>query len=89
VTFNFIAIFFLTITEEGAGFLNLVFEQISAFGTVGLSTGVTAKLSVAGKIIIIVSMFVGRVGLLTLALTLSRRVVTTSYRYPNAHIMIG
>jgi trk system potassium uptake protein len=89
VTFNFIAVFFLSITEPGAGFLNLVFEQISAFATVGLTTGVTTKLSMGGKLIIITSMFVGRVGLLTLALTLSRRVVTTSYRYPNAHIMIG
>jgi trk system potassium uptake protein TrkH len=89
VTFNFIAVFILTITEPGAGFLNLAFEQISAFGTVGLSTGVTSKLSIIGKIIIITSMFVGRVGLLTLALTLSRRGVSTSYRYPNAHIMVG
>ncbi|MFL5728137.1 MAG: TrkH family potassium uptake protein [Cytophagaceae bacterium] len=89
VTFNFIAVFLLCITEEGAGFLNLTFEQVSAFGTVGLSTGITPKLSVAGKLIIITSMFVGRVGILTLALTLSRRVLITSYRYPSAHVMIG
>jgi trk system potassium uptake protein len=89
VTFNFLSIFFLSITESGLGFLNLTFEQVSAFGTVGLSTGITAKLSYIGKLIIAMSMFVGRVGLLTLALTLSSRVATTSYKYPTAHIMIG
>jgi trk system potassium uptake protein len=89
VTFNFLSIFFLSITEPGLGFLNLTFEQVSAFGTVGLSTGITAKLSYIGKLIIVMSMFVGRVGLLTLALTLSSRVATTSYKYPTAHIMIG
>jgi trk system potassium uptake protein TrkH len=89
VTFNFVSVFFLSITEQGAGFLNIAFEQISAFGTVGLSTGLTPKLSYIGKLIISLSMFVGRVGLLTLALTLSSRVATTSYKYPTAHIMIG
>jgi trk system potassium uptake protein TrkH len=89
VTFNFIAVLFLSISEQGMGFLNLIFEQISAFGTVGLSVGVSPKLSYIGKLIISLSMFVGRVGLLTLALTLSKRVATTSYKYPTAHIMIG
>ena len=46
----------------------LIFEQISAFGTVGLSTGITASLSAVGRIWIIATMFMGRLGPLTLAI---------------------
>jgi trk system potassium uptake protein TrkH len=67
---------------------DVVFEQISAFGTVGLSTGLTDKLSVIGRLWIILTMFIGRVGPLTVAMWIipERRV---SIRYPRARIMIG
>lgn len=91
-TYNIIAIFFLTITESGnenISILPIVFEQVSAFATVGLSMGITGELSDAGKAIIIVSMYIGRVGTLTLALALSSKVKTNSYRYPDGHVMVG
>lgn len=89
VAFNFTSLLILRVAEPGKAFIDLIFEQISAFGTVGLSRGITSSLSFTGKSMIILSMFVGRVGLLTLAIALSKRAVATSYRYPNAHIMVG
>ncbi|MFN6943964.1 MAG: TrkH family potassium uptake protein, partial [Cytophagaceae bacterium] len=89
VAFNFVAILILSFTEQGYDFVVIIFEQISAFSTTGLSLGLTPNLSLPGKFVFIVTMFTGRVGLLTLALALSRRVITTSYRYPDAHVMIG
>lgn len=81
--------FLLTITEPDVPFLSLLFEETSAFGTVGLSTGITADLSEAGKYIIITSMFIGRIGPLTLALLLIRRKGSNNYTYPNANVLIG
>jgi len=89
VTYNTLAIFFLSLTESDKEILTLVFEQVSAFATVGISMGITGDLSTLGKIIIIISMFVGRVGTLTLALALSKSVKTNSFRYPDAHFMVG
>lgn len=95
VTGNLIAIFILSITESellAAGqfdILDLIFEEVSAMGTVGLSTGVTPHLTTAGKIIVSVSMFVGRVGTLTVAYTLGKRLITKEYKYPYGHTMIG
>ncbi len=88
-TFNLIMIFILCITESHIDILKIVFEQVSAFATVGLSAGVTGELTVYGQTLIIISMFVGRIGTLTLALALSSRVETTAYQYPSAHLMIG
>jgi Trk-type K+ transport system membrane component len=70
-------------------FIDLIFEEVSAFGTVGLSTGITLFLSDAGKTIITISMFIGRIGPLTLAIFLSRRILSTKYRYPEMHLMVG
>ncbi|MBK8845074.1 MAG: ATPase [Bacteroidetes bacterium] len=75
--------------DPGIDPMKLLFEEVSAFGTVGLSTGITASLSQASKYIIIVSMFVGRVGTITLALALSSQVTSTRYKYPGAHFMVG
>lgn len=88
-SYNLVLIFLLSISEEGISILDLVFEQISAFATVGLSTGITASLSTSGKWLIILSMFIGRIGTLTLALALSSRITTNNYKYPNAHLLIG
>ena len=63
-------------------------EAVSAFGTVGLSTGLTPSLSVFGQLWIIVTMFVGRLGPLTLALWMFTR-KAPGVRYPEGRIMIG
>jgi Trk-type K+ transport system membrane component len=70
-------------------FMDVLFEATSAFATVGLSTGITAGLSIPSKLVLIVSMFVGRIGTLTLALALSQKVASSQYKYPNAHFMVG
>ena len=69
-------------------FLELFFEVVSAFGTVGLSTGVTGGLSIAGKLIITFVMFVGRIGPLVIAIAVSRR-EAPHYHYADEPIMIG
>jgi trk system potassium uptake protein len=86
---NILFLFVLTITDSQFDIFRLAFEQVSAFATVGLSTGITAGLSDAGKGVIIVSMFMGRVGTLTLALALSTRATTTAYKYPETHVPVG
>lgn len=90
-----IGIFLLSITEwkilaqEGRSILDLVFEEFSAFGTVGLSTGITQDLSLGGKTIIILSMFIGRVGTLTVAFMFGRKLISRNYKYPRGHTMVG
>lgn len=71
-------------------FVQLVFETFSAFGTVGLSMGATGNLTVMGKLIIIVTMFMGRVGPLTVALALMRRSAEgKNYHYGSEDVMVG
>ncbi len=91
---NMICIFLLSITEshlfeQGFDIMDLIFEEVSAFGTVGLSTGLTPNLSEAGKYIIILSMFVGRVGTLTVAYLFGKSVISKAYKYPEGHTMVG
>jgi len=88
VTLISVFAFVLTITEEFT-FLQVLFETFSAFGTVGLSTGITPDLSVAGKILISVMMFIGRIGPLTLILSLAQRQQLTEYKYPQETVRIG
>jgi trk system potassium uptake protein TrkH len=84
----FISSFLLTITED-IDFLTLIFEVVSAFGTVGLSLGITRKLTVFGKIIIILTMFIGRVGPLTLAFAIGSRQKKAHLKYPEEKILVG
>jgi len=83
-----VVVFLLTLTEEGR-FIELLFETFSAFGTVGLSTGITPALSGAGRLIIIATMFIGRLGPLTLTLALVQRQKATAFRYPRELVRIG
>ncbi len=80
--------FLLFITEK-APFINILFEVVSAFGTVGLSTGLTPHLSDAGKLLISLMMYMGRIGPLTLALLVGQKVVKRYYYYPEEKVMIG
>lgn len=70
-------------------FLRILFEITSAFGTVGLSTGITPTLSTAGKLIVILTMFAGRIGPLTMALAIALQKGGAVYKYPEEKIMIG
>ncbi|MFO8071760.1 MAG: potassium transporter TrkG [Polyangia bacterium] len=91
VIWNMVGVLLLLATEGGSagvGMHDVVFEQVSAFGTVGLSTGLTPKLSVIGQLWIIATMFVGRLGPLTLALWMFTR-KAPGVRYPEGRIMIG
>jgi len=89
VGFISLALLLLSLTEAGVKFIELLFETVSAFSTVGLSTGVTPSLSVAGRIIIIVTMFVGRLGPLTVALSLVQRQQIAKFRYPQETVRTG
>ena len=82
--------FLLVLTETGFRPVELLFETVSALGTVGLSTGVTPHLSMIGKVMIIMTMFLGRVGPFTLALAIGQRQYKTErYRYPSERVQIG
>jgi trk system potassium uptake protein TrkH len=81
--------FILCITEVGASFEYIVYEAFSAFGTVGLTLGLTPELSFIGKIIIALTMYMGRVGPLTLILAISNRKKGGSIRYPEGKILVG
>ena len=70
-------------------FLRILFEVVSAFGTVGLSTGITPILSSFGKFLIMITMLVGRIGPLTLALAFTMRGQKVFYKYPEEKVMVG
>ncbi|MFQ5502478.1 MAG: TrkH family potassium uptake protein [Phycisphaerae bacterium] len=88
VVFGTIVLTLLESGREGMGFDRLLFEQVSAFGTVGLSTGITASLTAGSRIWIILSMFVGRIGPLAFAMVISQQ-ETDHVRYPEEHLMVG
>ncbi|MGG7212169.1 TrkH family potassium uptake protein [Clostridium nigeriense] len=79
----------LSYTEVGVSFIDLLYESVSALGTVGLTLGLTPKLSLIGKILIIFMMYLGRVGPLTVMLALTRKKKKLGYKYPEGKILIG
>ncbi|MEX2543410.1 MAG: TrkH family potassium uptake protein [Trueperaceae bacterium] len=83
------ALTFLSFTEPRLDMLPLLFETVSAFGTVGLSLGATSELSTLGRLIIITLMFLGRVGLVTFALAVAERRAQAAVRYPGEELVVG
>ncbi len=67
----------------------VIFEVISAFGTVGLSTGITAELPPTGQLMLVLLMYVGRVGTITLATSLALGERRMPYRFPEEHPIVG
>lgn len=80
---------FLLCISEQAEFLEIFFEVVSAFGTVGLSMGITTHLSNMGRVIIIVTMFIGRLGPATVAFAIARDRKKTDIGFPEEKIILG
>ncbi len=86
----FVGWFLLLITDPNVDPIFLLFEQTSAFSTVGLSTGnTTQELSEIGQTVIIATMFIGRIGTLLMAFSLIQKKKNPNYNYPKAHLMVG
>jgi trk system potassium uptake protein TrkH len=87
----FFAIFFLYVFEgeQSEDLLGLGFEAVSAFGTVGLSTGITSELTAASQLLLCVVMFIGRVGSLSIFLAILRQAPPRRVRRPEERILIG
>ncbi|MBY0009705.1 TrkH family potassium uptake protein [Paenibacillus typhae] len=83
-----IATMLLSVTES-ADFLTVLFEAVSAFGTSGITMGLTPELTTPGKILVIILMFVGRTGPLTLAYAIKPKKNKELFRYPEGNITIG
>lgn len=85
----FVVIVSLSITDGAFDFLDLFFEGVSAFGTVGLSTGITSALSPWGQLILIAAMFVGRVGPFTIGIAMAQQPDLDRYRFVEERVTIG
>jgi trk system potassium uptake protein TrkH len=81
--------FLLFLFQPEFGMRKILFEVFSAFGTVGLSLGITSELSTAGKLIIILTMYVGRIGPLTLLYVFSREKAYGRFEYVEESVMVG
>jgi trk system potassium uptake protein TrkH len=81
-------VFILLVSERNIQFIDILFEAVSAFSTLGASIGITESLSSFGKIIITLTMLVGRIGVISLLLAISTRKEQADYSYPEERIMI-
>ncbi|MFP4021523.1 MAG: TrkH family potassium uptake protein [Halanaerobium sp.] len=79
----------LLLIIEDLQFIDALFETVSAFGTVGLSTGITGQLSKISRVLITITMFAGRVGPLTLAVAIGEKQRKGTYHYPTEKVMVG
>lgn len=79
----------LFITESSASMMEVIFEITSAFGTCGMSLGITGDLTAFGKMVIMVLMFVGRVGLISFLYSIGGSAKKKKYHYPKERIIIG
>lgn len=79
----------ITLTDPKVGFIQVLFEVVSAFGTVGLSTGITANLSAPAMLILVATMYIGRVGVLLLMGALLGDPRPSAIRYPQEDMLVG
>lgn len=79
----------LSIAEPQINVMHLAFEEVSALSTVGLSMGITSSLGATAKTILVLSMFIGRIGSLTIILALIRRASSVQYTYSHTNLLIG
>lgn len=84
-----IAMILLSITEPNVPLISLLFEITSAFGTCGMSLGITGDLSNIGKVTIMILMFIGRVGLISFLFSLGGKSNKTKFRFPKERVIIG
>ena len=87
--FVLLVITLLSYFEPNIEPLRIAYEAVSAFATVGLSTGITPGLTDASKILLTFTMFVGRVGIVTLAYSLSTKALSADFKYATSHMTIG
>lgn len=87
--FVFIFTMGMLLSEKNVDFMRMLFEVISAFSNVGLSTGITSSLTNIGKLIIITTMFIGRISPLTMALVVGRKEELPAIGYPVETVMVG
>ena len=87
--FVFSIVVLLTLSNSSFDFLDLFFESVSAFGTVGWSTGITPQLSDWGHLILVVAMLVGRIGPFTVGLAMAQRTEGDPYRFAQEGVTIG
>ena len=85
----FASVFVLALVEPETNIINIMFESISAFTTCGLSTNVQAAFSDMGKLVLVVDMYIGRIGTLTIAYALGQRNKESRHTYPETYFMIG
>ncbi|MCA6584216.1 MAG: ATPase [Pseudanabaena sp. M57BS1SP1A06MG] len=79
----------LSLTDHNMSFISILFEATSAFATVGLSTGITSALSPAGRLVIIATMYIGRVGVLLLMAAIFTDTKPSLIKYPQESMLVG
>ena len=79
----------ISVSDPELTFISILFESVSAFATVGLSTGITADLSTMGQLFIIITMYIGRVGILLLMSALLGDPSPSVIRYPEEDLLTG
>ncbi len=84
-----LSVFLITIFDGEKNMMAIIFECFSAFSTVGLSLGITSSLTDTSKIILVLTMFIGRVGMLTVLISFLKKVTHTKYRHPTEEILIN
>lgn len=84
-----LATILISLTDSNIDFIQILFEVVSAFGTVGLSTGITASISAAAKLVLIATMFIGRVGILLLIGAVLGDPRPTAIHYPEENLLVG